>query len=137
MTLALTKTKQIAGLKGSELNLLFKKHLDQYDSSLSSTKTDNFQATTLDEAEEKLKHAYNLMKLSEANFLEKTINVGLWLEKAYETYLEIHPKTFKCGEWIEKSNGKSESYSRKLRQVARVLEPYVKFRKLALPFDCI
>jgi len=32
----------------------------------------------LDEAEEKLKHAYNLIELSEANFLEKTINIGLW-----------------------------------------------------------
>jgi len=71
MTLALTKTKQIAGLKGSELNLFFKKHLYQYDSSLISTRTDNFQMATLDEAEEKLKHGYNLMKLSEANFLEK------------------------------------------------------------------
>jgi len=135
--LALTKTKQIAGLNGSELNLFFRKHLYQYDSSLSSTRTDNFQAATLDEAKEKLKNAYNLMKLSEANFLEKTINVASWLEKAYEIYLEMHPKTFKWGEWIEKSVGKSESYSRKLRQVARVLEPYVKFRKLALPFDCI
>jgi len=137
MTLALTKTKQIAGLKGSELNIFFKKHLYQYDSSLSSIRTDNFQAATLDEDEEKLKHAYNLMKLSEANFLEKIINVGIWLEKAYEIYLEIHPKTFKWGEWIEKSIGKSESYSSKLRQVARVMEPYVKFRNLALPFDCI
>jgi len=77
------------------------------------------------------------MKFSEANFLEKTINDGLRLKKAYEIYLEIHSKTFKWGEWIEKSIGKSESYSRKFRQVARVLEPYVKFRKLALPFDCI
>ena len=91
--LALTKTKQIAGLNGSELNLFFRKHLYQYDSSLSSTRTDNFQAATLDEAKEKLKNAYNLMKSSEANFLEKTINVASWLEKAYEIYLEIHPKT--------------------------------------------
>ena len=52
MTLALTKTKQIAGLKGSELNLFFKKHLYQYDSSLSSTRTDNFQAVTLVEGKE-------------------------------------------------------------------------------------
>ena len=137
ITLALTKTKQIAGQKGSELNLFFKNHLYQCDSSLSSTRTGNFQAAALDEDEEMLKHAYNLMKFSEANFLEKTINDGLRLKKAYEIYLEIHSKTFKWGEWIEKSIGKSESYSRKFRQVARVLEPYVKFRKLALPFDCI
>jgi len=31
----------------------------------------------LDEAEEELKHAYNLIELSEAKFLEKTINIGL------------------------------------------------------------
>jgi len=43
----------------------------------SSTRTDNFQAATLDEAEEELKHAYNLIELSEAKFLEKTINIGL------------------------------------------------------------
>jgi len=47
------------------------------------------------EADEKLKHAYYLIELSETNFLEKTINVGLWQDNAYEIYVEIHPKTFK------------------------------------------
>jgi len=37
----------------------------------SSTRTDNFQTATWDEAEEKLKHAYNLIELNEANVLEK------------------------------------------------------------------
>jgi len=79
-----------------------KDHLYLYDINPSITDESDFQVGTLDEAKKFLKHAYELIEFCKANLLAKTISVGLWLEKAHEMYLEIHPTetTVKRGGWV-------------------------------------
>jgi len=39
--------------------------------------------------------------------------------------------------WVKQNAGMSESHAAKFRKVAELLEPYKKFGKLSLSFDCI
>jgi len=91
----------------------------------------------LGEAEEKQKHAYNLIELSEANFLEKRSMLVYGKRKHIKSILRFTQKLLNNVNKLKNLLVRVKVIPRCSDKFARILEAYVKFRKLALPFGCI
>jgi hypothetical protein len=81
---------------------------------------------------------YDQLKTQTASTLSVSIDFGQWLILAYEMYLLSKPLngvaiTWKM--WVEENVGISKSYECKLREMARLLSDYPRFRRLSLSFS--
>ena len=86
----------------------------------------------------KLKEGYRQLQRQEATTMCFNLQYGWLLEKAFWLFAQEkesgHHKD-KWDEWLKNSVGISPSYSRKLREIARLLAPYVKrFSTVGLSF---
>ena len=94
--------------------------------------------TSLDQATEHLKNGYEILKKKNARAGAFCIDYGEWLNLAFELHSidKLAGKTETTWkEWLESTVGIQDSYARKLRDLARILGRYPRFRKLGLPFS--
>ena len=86
----------------------------------------------------KLKDGYKQLQRQEATTMCFNLQYGWLLEKAFRFFeQEKESGTHKDNwdEWLKSNVGMSPSYSRKLREIARLLTPYAKrFSTVGLPF---
>ncbi len=94
--------------------------------------------TSLENTLEHLKSGYKLLKKQNSIIIGDYIDYGDWLNIAFELHYteKLAGKllaTWK--EWLEANVGIQDSYARKLREVAKLLGKYPRFRTLGLPFS--
>ena len=87
---------------------------------------------------EHLKSGYDLLKKQNSLCLAASLDYGEWLNMAFELYsLEklAEKITVTWKEWLEATVGIQDSYARKLREVAKLLCKYPRFKSLGLSFS--
>lgn len=101
----------------------------------------NFSAsdiTTPDIAVAKLLEGYRQIQRQEATSMCFNLQYGHLLDVTFELYSkqkESGLQQQKWDDWLKQNIGISSSYSRKLREISRLLRPYVqKFSTVGLPF---
>ncbi len=96
--------------------------------------------TSLENTLKHLKSGYKLLKLTNRSIIGTYIDYGDWLNVAFELHYMDKMAGKILGtwkEWLEANVGIQESYGRKLREVAKLLGKYPRFRTLGLPFSDI
>ena len=79
-----------------------------------------------------------MIKRQNCSILRYYIDYGDWLNVAFELhYLDklADKVTFTWKDFIEREIGIQDSYARKMREIAKVLGKYPRFRKLGLSFS--
>ena len=94
--------------------------------------------TNLENILEHLKSGYKGLKKQNSGTIAVCIDYGDWLNVAFELHYteKLAGKisvTWK--EWLEANAGIQDSYARKLREIAKLLGKYARFRTLGLPFS--
>ena len=101
---------------------------------------EDFSVTRLEDALAFLQQTQQIMRLNSANLLASSLNFGCWLNTAFELH-ELqkfcNPSTPSWNKWLSENVGISNSYARKYRTVAKMLNPYKKFGKSSVSLDSI
>ena len=137
------------GLKQRSSDVLFGKDLHEYlkknciDSAVArqwpGTPVGGY--TSLESMKEELIVGYNLLMHRNNDVLGPHIGYGDMLNKAFLKHFDdkfaskLPHKWFKWEDWLKENIGIKSAYARKLRQVAKLLEPFPRFKKLGLPFS--
>ena len=94
--------------------------------------------TSLKSAIEKLREGYRQITRQEATSMAFNLNYGCLLELVFKIFEAERKKTNSeqtWDEWLKENVGISSTYSRRLREIARLLEPYKsKFSTVGLSF---
>ncbi|MEW8548707.1 MAG: hypothetical protein AB2693_34835 [Candidatus Thiodiazotropha sp.] len=96
------------------------------------------EITTPNIAVAKLKEGYRQIQRQEATSMCFNLQYGYLLDVTFELYAkekESGMQTQKWDDWLRQNIGISSSYSRKLREISRLLRPYIRrFSTVGLPF---
>ena len=94
--------------------------------------------STADVAVAKLKEGYRQIQRQDATSMFFNLQYGHLLDVAFEMYAkekECGKQQHKWDDWLKANVGISSSYSRKLREISRLLRPYMgRFSTVGLPF---
>jgi len=87
----------------------------------------------------KLKEGYRQIQRHAATSMCFSLQYGLLLDVTFKHYMEEKKsgaQTIKWADWLKENIGISAPYSRKLRQISRLLRPYMsRFSTVGLPFS--
>lgn len=94
--------------------------------------------TTPNVAIDKLKDGYRQIQRQEATSMYFNLQYGYLLDVTFECYMrekESGLQVLKWDDWLKQNIGISSSYSRKLREISRLLRPYMlRFSTVGIPF---
>jgi len=128
------KTKRMNQLCAEELNLFLKKHLVE-ERNPTNQREEDFSVTRLEDALVFFQQAQQIMRLNNAKLLASSLNFGCWLNTAFELH-ELqricNPSTPSWNKCLSEKVGISNSYARKYRTVAKMLNPYKQFGCLSV-----
>lgn len=138
--------KSLLGDRKKESKLLFGQDLQKYlaekivtmDEVTCPKVSDAGIFTNLQDMLKHLKSGYKVLKKQTSVTLAVCIDYGDWLNVAFELhYIEklAGKMSVTWKEWLEVNVGIQDSYARKLREVAKLLCKYPRFRSLGLSFS--
>ena len=132
------KRKSSKLLTNTELHEYLADNIVGTNESVSCLQVTGVNLRTLEDALTYLKPGYVLLRRSNNANLCVCIDYGEWLNAVFE----LHYREKRAGrvwrswkEWIEEEVGIQDSYARKLRDVAKLLRNYPRFKTLGISFS--